>query len=134
MSIYHAAFARDFTKVLIELIRFDRIFKYTWTTFWKANNYKKFHRFGWSHLGWACQAPNDGQDIQSVTRAIAYMYIVAMPIPHYVFSNVYLDALNYLKENQDSIYDYTCIKEEERKWMDSLIEDPGAVNFHVSYF
>ena len=50
------------------------------------------------------------------------------------FSNVYLDALNYLKENQDSIYDYTCIKEEERKWMDSLIEDPGAVNFHVSYF
>ncbi|KGU20231.1 hypothetical protein MG7_05304 [Candida albicans P34048] len=134
MSIYHAAFARDFTKVSIELIRFDRIFKYTWTTFWKANNYKKFHRFGWSHLGWACQAPNDGQDIQSVTRAIAYMYIVAMPIPHYVFSNVYLDALNYLKENQDSIYDYTCIKEEERKWMDSLIEDPGAVNFHVSYF
>ena len=70
MSIYHAAFARDFTKVLIELIRFDRIFKYTWTTFWKANNYKKFHRFGWSHLGWACQAPNDGQDIQSVTRAV----------------------------------------------------------------
>lgn len=134
MSIYHAAFDRDSEHVRIELIRFDNIFRDAWTTFWKANNHKKYDKHRKSHKNWACASPSDGQDIQPITRAIAYMYIVAMPIPHYVFSNVYLDALNYLKENQDSIYDYTCIKDDEREWMDNLLEDTTALENHVSYF
>lgn len=130
MDIYHQAVAKDSSDVNNDLLRFYGIFTNLWDTFWKVNNHKTKGGDAKKLCG---RELEKNEDVTVFTRAIGYMYIVALPISHYVFSEVYKEAVDYLNSQSD-IFKDTCITEMDKEWVTSLLQEGDDMKRVVSYF
>lgn len=130
MDVYHRSVERNPETVDANLLRFHSFFYDLWNTFWKVNN----HNTKGGDAKVLCgRTLSNGEDVTVFTRAIGYMYIVAVPITHYVFSEVYKEAIDYLNSQED-IFKDTCIKEAEQEWISKLLEEGDDLKSHIAYF